>query len=260
MNDENSLANVKINYLNNSASNCSDPKTEDDGSIAIATCKMNTTVTIVLEAENTTGILGGRHSKTFQIKCDEVNIQPYLLNVTVKENVGKKATPNVITMATEPSPYPISSLTMTIKDKNNTATEAASIGQVLTVAIIIPDKSNIKPTECKASGNGKSVTLWQEKGCKHDDELFGVNWRKDLKEVTNTMYAFRFVGSSTSINITCIVRVCPNGYMGHDCDLSTCESKKRKRSTALLETVTIQKATTSLTIRAPLMTSRAGRK
>ncbi|OWF34471.1 hypothetical protein KP79_PYT03501 [Mizuhopecten yessoensis] len=73
------------------------------------------------------------------------------------------------------------------------------------------------------------------------------------------MYGFRFVGSSKLITVTCTVRVCPDGYRGTECDLTTCGNGKRKRSTRLSETVTIQKATTSLTIRDPLMTSRAGR-
>ncbi|OWF55962.1 hyphal wall protein 1-like [Mizuhopecten yessoensis] len=260
INNGSSLSNVIIDYLNQSSGHCADPQTLGDGSVMLANCTKNTTIDIVLEATNETEILGGLHSKTFQIKCEDVNIKPYFLNVTANENVGGHEMPNVITMATKSTPSPISSLNMTVKDNNtggNVVTEAY-IGQELTIAITTPGKASIKPTECKATGNGKDVLLWQETGCKHDKELFGEKWTNGSDVIMNTLYGFRFVGSSTSITITCTVRVCPEGYKGHACDLTCKGMTKRKRVNRLSDDVTMEMATTSLAIKDPLLTSGVG--
>ncbi|XP_060081928.1 uncharacterized protein LOC132561215 [Ylistrum balloti] len=254
-----SLTNLTIKYLNQSdVGNCTDPELQTDGSFVITNCTKNTTVDIVLEAISGTEILGGYHFKTFQIKCEDVSIKPYYLNVTFDEKISEKVSPHIINMATKPTSTPISNLTMTIKDNTTTVTEA-TIGQTLTIAITIPAKTSIKPTECKATGNGKKYILWQETGCKHDKEVFGDKWTNNGKDVTNTMYGFRFVGASKEITITCTVRVCPEGYGGHECELARCSQTKRKRINRLSDDVTMEKATASLAIIDPLLTSRAGR-
>ncbi|XP_069107280.1 uncharacterized protein [Argopecten irradians] len=202
---------------------------------------------IILEASNETGIIGGRHSKTFKIKCETVNIKPYYLNATVNGNIGGQSNPSVVAMATTPTPTPVTSLLMVIKDTSNTNVTRAEIGQKLTIAIKIPDKTTIKPTECKASGNGKEVTLWTESGCTYNEDLFGTNWlkRNETSEISNTMYGFRFVGSE-SVTILCRVRVCPDGYKGDKCDLN-CHTK-RKRTNRLSDDVTMEQASASLAI------------
>ncbi|XP_033758455.1 mucin-2-like [Pecten maximus] len=252
-----SLANILVNYLNQTSGSCANPQVLGDGSFKLANCTKNSTVNIVLEATNGTNIIGGHHSKTFQIKCEKVNIEPYFLNVTANEIVGDQSTPHVVTMATKSTPSPVTNLVMTIKD-NITAVTEASIGQPLTIAITVPDKMSIKPTLCKATGNDKDVTLWQETGCQYDKELFGEKWEQAGNVITNTMYGFRFVGVSKSITITCTVRVCPAGYKGNECDLQTC-TKKRKRINRLSDDVTMEKATASLAIKDPRLTSGAAR-
>lgn len=257
INNGGDLSNVIVNYLNQSANTCTTPEKQTDGSFQLSNCTMNSTVDIILEATNGTDIIGGQHSKTFQIKCETVNIEPYYLNVTANETVGGQSTPRFVTMATRSTPAPLSTLTMSITDSKNKLVTEAAIGQMLTLAITVPGKATIKPTECKAIGNDKDVTLWKEIGCQHDKELFGEKWENNGNKTSNTMYGFRFVGQSKSITITCRVRVCPAGYNGHECDL-TCISK-RKRTNRLSDDVTMEQASTSLAITDPLQTSGAGR-
>ncbi|XP_060085071.1 uncharacterized protein LOC132564434 [Ylistrum balloti] len=255
INDGGSLTNLTIKYLNQSdVGNCTDPELQTDGSFVLTDCTKNTTVDVVLEVTNGSDIIGGHHSKSFQIKCEDVNIKPYYLNVTFAANVRNEVKTHVVNMATKPTPTPISQLTMTIKGQSGTVQEA-TIGEALTIVITTPGNVDIKPTECKATGNGKEETLWIEAGCKHDEELFGEKWTKNGKDVTNTIYGFRFVGPSKKISITCTVRVCPEGYGGHECDLSRCSKTKRKRINHMSSDITMTKATTSLTIKDTMLTS-----
>ncbi|XP_060085399.1 uncharacterized protein LOC132564791, partial [Ylistrum balloti] len=255
INQRGSLSNLTMKFLNQSANGtCAKPARQPDGSFVLKHCKKNTKVDVVLEAKNGSDIIGGHHAKTFQIKCMDVNIKPYYLNVTFAENVRNEVSTHVVSMATKPTPTPISQLTMTIKGQSGTV-EEATIGQALTVSITTTGNVDIKPTECKATGNGKEETLWIEAGCKHDEELFGEKWKGNGNNVTNTMYGFRFVGSSKTITITCTVRVCPKGYGLTECDLSRCSKTKRKRINHMSSDITMTKATTSLTIKDTMLTS-----
>ncbi|XP_069108449.1 uncharacterized protein, partial [Argopecten irradians] len=255
INNKGDLSNVVVKYP--SEKKCANPTRLQDGSIRLSNCTKNSTVDIILEASNETGIIGGRHSKTFKIKCETVNIKPYYLNASVNENIGGQSNPPVVAMATTPTPTPVSKLSMVIMDATNASVTEADIGQKLTIAIKIPGKTSIKPTKCKASGNGKDVTLWTESSCQHNTEVFGEKWQNNGSVISNTMYGFRLVGQSKSITITCTVRVCPNGYKGKKCDL-TCASK-RKRTNRLSDDVTMEQASASLAITDSPITSGAER-